>query len=88
MRFRTAALLLAATLGLAACQERSQRAPCPAGKVCLEYGNNAEPQTLDPQKANLVDEASVIGDLMLGLTTDSPEAKPVPGMATHCRVRS
>lgn len=76
-------MLAAAVLSLAACQGAPQRAACPAGKVCLEYGNNSEPQTLDPGKANLVDEASVISDLMMGLTTDSPDAKPVPGAATH-----
>jgi oligopeptide transport system substrate-binding protein len=54
-----------------------------AGKVCLEYGNNGEPQTLDPQKANLVDEASIINDLMLGLTTEAADGSPIPGAATH-----
>eukprot|EP01035_Chromulina_nebulosa_P005207 gene5207-7067_t len=34
-------------------RRRSLRRACPAGKVCLEYGNNSEPETLDPQKANL-----------------------------------
>jgi len=80
---KPAAALLLAALTLAACQGAPQRAACPAGKACLEYGNNAEPQTLDPQKANLIDEASVIGDLMMGLTTDAPDAKPIPGAATH-----
>jgi oligopeptide transport system substrate-binding protein len=80
---KPAAVLLLAAFALAACQGAPQRAACPAGKVCLEYGNNAEPQTLDPQKANLVDEASVIGDLIEGLTTDSADAKPIPGAATH-----
>ena len=70
-----------AALALAACQGAPQRAACPAGKVCLEYGNNSEPQTLDPGKANLVDEASVIGDLMMGLTTDAADATPIPGAA-------
>lgn len=79
--FRLIAVLSAAALALAACQNAPQRADCPAGKVCLEYGNNAEPQTLDPGKANLVDEATIIGDLMLGLTTDGPDAAPVPGAA-------
>lgn len=78
-------LILAALAALltGACQDKVRRAACPAGQACLEYGNNTEPQTLDPQKSNLVDEASVIGDLMMGLTTDAPEGSPVPGMATH-----
>jgi oligopeptide transport system substrate-binding protein len=78
---RALSVLGAAALALAACQGAPQRAACPAGKVCLEYGNNAEPQTLDPQKASLVDEISVIGDLMMGLTTDAPDATPAPGAA-------
>jgi oligopeptide transport system substrate-binding protein len=75
------AAALLAVLALAACEGAPQRAACPAGKVCLEYGNNSEPQTLDPGKANLVDEASIIGDLMMGLTTDAADARPVPGAA-------
>jgi len=80
---RTPVVALIAALALAACQGAPQRPACPAGKVCLEYGNNGEPQTLDPQKANLVDEFSIIGDLIMGLTTESPDATPVPGAATH-----
>lgn len=80
------AAVVLATLALVACQDAPQRADCPAGKVCLEYGNNSEPQTLDPGKANLVDEASVIGDLMMGLTTDSPDATPIPGAAERWEV--
>ncbi|WP_309093025.1 peptide ABC transporter substrate-binding protein, partial [Phenylobacterium sp.] len=79
-RLALAAVLFAALL-LGACQDKVRRAACPAGQVCLEYGNNTEPATLDPQKSNLVDEASVIGDLMMGLTTDAPDGSPVPGMA-------
>ena len=75
--------VLAASLFLTACNRGPQRADCPEGQVCLEYGNNSEPQTLDPQKANLLDEAQIISDLMLGLTTDAPDATPVPGAATH-----
>ncbi len=73
----------AAALVLTACQGAPQRPACPAGKVCLEYGNNSEPQTLDPHKANLNDEGAIIGDLIMGLTTDAPDATPVPGVATH-----
>ena len=77
---------LTAALLLAACQGAPQRAACPAGQTCLEYGNNSEPQTLDPQKANLVDEASVISDLMMGLTTEAPDARPIPGAAERWEV--
>lgn len=80
------ALPAALALFLAACQNAPQRPACPAGQVCLEYGNNTEPQTLDPQKANLLDEAAVISDLIMGLTTDAPDATPAPGAATHWEV--
>lgn len=75
------ALAILATLG--GCHGGVQRPVCPAGQQCMEYGNDSEPATLDPQKANLVDEATIISDLILGLTTDAPDAQPVPGMATH-----
>ncbi len=54
MRPALAALTAAAVIGslLTGCQDKVQRPPCPAGKVCLEYGNNSEPLTLDPQKSN------------------------------------
>ena len=77
-----ALIALLAVLALSACSNAPQRAACPAGKVCMEYGNNAEPQTLDPQKSNLVDEASIIADLIVGLTTDAPDGHPVAAGAT------
>ncbi|MDB5465953.1 MAG: peptide transporter substrate-binding protein [Phenylobacterium sp.] len=72
----------AAALLLGGCQGKVQRPACPAGKVCVEFGNNIEPATLDPQTSNLIDEFTIIGDLMMGLTAEAPDAKPVPGMAT------
>ena len=80
---KLAPALLIALLALAACNDAPQRPACPAGQVCLEYGNNTEPQTLDPAKANMIDEASIISDLMMGLTTDAADATPIPGAATH-----
>lgn len=74
-------LPLIAALALCACQGKAQRPACPTGKVCLEYGAASEALTLDPQKSNLVDEFTIIGNLMMGLTQDSPEGEPVPGMA-------
>lgn len=76
------ALALAAALSLAACQGKVQRPACPAGQQCLEYGIEIEPLTLDPQKANLLSENRLIGDLMMGLTTEAADASPLPGMAT------
>ena len=46
-------------------------------------GNVAEPQTLDPIISSGVQEYEILGDLMMGLLGHSPEAKPIPGMATH-----
>lgn len=76
-------LLGATALALAACHGgKVQRPACPAGQVCLEYGNYLEALTLDPQTSNLVDEFTIIADLIVGLTTDAPDASPVPAMAT------
>jgi oligopeptide transport system substrate-binding protein len=76
---------LAAALALAACDQGAQRPPCPAGKACLEYGNDFEPLTLDPQLAQLVSESVVIGDLMMGLTTEDAAGEVMPGMADRWR---
>jgi oligopeptide transport system substrate-binding protein len=80
------AVLTAATVVigglLAGCQGKVQRPACPVGKVCLEYGNNSEPLTLDPQKSNLIDEFTILADLIVGMTTDAPDGSPVPAMAT------
>ncbi|MDB5497755.1 MAG: peptide transporter substrate-binding protein, partial [Phenylobacterium sp.] len=77
-----AILLAVAAVAFTGCQSKVQRPACPAGQVCLEYGNETEPLTLDPQKANLLTEGRILGDLMVGLTTEAPDAEPLPGMAT------
>jgi len=79
-------LPLAAALAIAGCQDRVHRPACPAGQVCLEYGNETEPLSLDPQTSNLNTEARIVGDLMMGLTTEAPDATPQPGMATSWSV--
>jgi oligopeptide transport system substrate-binding protein len=79
---RTIAALSLAALALAACQGKPQRPACPRGQACFEFGLQIEPATLDPQRANLLTESWVIGDLMMGLTTDGPDASPIPGGAT------
>jgi oligopeptide transport system substrate-binding protein len=78
---RIALVLIAAALALAGCQGKAQREACPAGQKCLAFGNDSEPLTLDPGRANLTTEQNVIGDLIVGLTTDAPDARPVPAIA-------
>ncbi len=75
-----AALLLA--FAVAGCGGGGGRAPCPAGLRCLEAGNAAEPQTLDPDKSQDVWEANIQYDLFVGLTQWNAHGEVVPGMAT------
>jgi oligopeptide transport system substrate-binding protein len=60
-------------------QARRQIAP----PGVFRRGNVAEPETLDPNMTSGVQDNEIIGDLMVGLMMQSPEATPVPGMATH-----
>ena len=78
---RRAFLALAAILALAGCSPGVERPPCPAGKVCLEYGNGYDPTSLDPHKISLVAESTIVGDLMVGLVEEAPDGTPVPGVA-------
>ena len=82
-RWRHTFLLAALALSLAACGNASSvRAPCPAGKVCLEAGNDAEPESLDPAKEAAVWEDRIVGEMLVGLTQDDAAGRPVPAMAT------
>jgi oligopeptide transport system substrate-binding protein len=78
-------LFAAALIGLLAaggCGGNSGvRAPCPAGKRCLEYGNTTEPATLDPQKSTGTWESRLLGDVFMGLATDDAEGRAIPGAA-------
>jgi oligopeptide transport system substrate-binding protein len=79
-----ATLMFAALcLSVTACGRSAPvRQPCPADKVCLELGNDAEPVSLDPHKITGTWEDRVVGDLFVGLTQADPQGRPVPGMAT------
>ncbi|HKY18806.1 MAG TPA: peptide ABC transporter substrate-binding protein [Rhizomicrobium sp.] len=44
-------------------------------------GNVAEPQSLDPTISTGIQDDGINGDLMMGLTTEDPQAHPIPGMA-------
>jgi oligopeptide transport system substrate-binding protein len=67
-------------------QRASLRPPCPAGKLCLEYGNTTDPSTLDPQKFNGDWEQGIIGEMLIGLTDYDPQGRATPGMATHWEI--
>jgi oligopeptide transport system substrate-binding protein len=77
--FAIAAIVLSGII-LAACQPQT-RAPCPAGKLCLEYGNGADPTTLDPQLAQATNESAILRELFQGLYADGPDGAPVLGAA-------
>ncbi|MEJ0041234.1 MAG: peptide ABC transporter substrate-binding protein [Rhizomicrobium sp.] len=48
----------------------------------LVRGNGTEIKSLDPHYIDLNFEANVVGDLLVGLTTDAIDGKPIPGAAT------
>ena len=57
------------------------RPTCPAGKLCLEYGNGADPTSLDPQIATATNEAAILRELFEGMYADEPDGRPIPGVA-------
>ena len=76
--------LAACALLVGGCHNKGpQRAPCPTGERCLEYGNTSEPSSLDPQLITNVTEFAIVGELMQGLMMDAPDGSPVPGLATR-----
>jgi oligopeptide transport system substrate-binding protein len=84
-------LVIAATLGigisLSACQSQTpRRAACPAGERCLEYGNGADPISVNPQIATATNEAAVLRELFEGMFTDGPDGAPIKGVAQSYEV--
>ena len=68
---------------LASCgPQKAIRAPCPAGKLCLEFGNGDDPVSLDPPKTTGTWEDRVLGEMLIGLTQSDAAGNPIPGMAT------
>ena len=47
----------------------------------LKRGNGTEPDSLDPHKATGTWENNIIGDIFIGLVTESPSGNIIPGMA-------
>jgi len=72
----------AALAGCAKHDTRVARPACPAGKVCIEYGNSIDPTTLDPQLMTLVNEATIARATFEGLYQDDAQGKAALGLAT------
>ncbi len=81
---------LGATLLVSACgQSNTQttaKARAAGGLSVYHLGNAAEPASLDPHHATGTWEDSIIGDLMMGLTTEDAKGEPVPGAATSWEI--
>ena len=78
--FAAATTALVLSLGLVSCGGGS----ADADKArTLQIGNGAEPLSLDPHQASGTWENRIIGDMLQGLTTDDPQGRPIPGMATE-----
>lgn len=52
----------------------------------LHRGNASEPDTLDPQKANIVPDQVIIGDLYNTLVTSDALGNNIPGDASHWEI--
>jgi oligopeptide transport system substrate-binding protein len=89
-------LSVAATILLVSCggdADRSATAgsrPVPVGGVSggeladhqvLHKGNGAEPQTLDPHRAEGVPSSNILRDLFEGLVAEAPDGELIPGAA-------
>lgn len=84
---RRAALVAALALMAAGCGAGPvTRADCPAGERCLRAGNVSDPGSLDPARAFVKQEQTVINDLLVGLTTFDAAGRPVPGIAERWTV--
>jgi len=59
----------------------------PSGaETVLNRGNAGEPGSLDPHFISGTWEANIVGDIMMGLTTEDPAARPIPGAAERWEV--
>src|SRR5262245_27895599 len=52
-----------------------------ANEIVLNRGNGPEPKSLDPGLTDGIWEFNITGDMLLGLTTEDANSKPIPGAA-------
>src|SRR5580704_12059953 len=80
--FLVIAAILSVGISLSACKPQSPARPdCPTGERCLEYGNGADPSSVNPQLATAVNEAAILRELFDGMFTDDALGRPIPGVA-------
>jgi oligopeptide transport system substrate-binding protein len=70
-------------LGLEARADQAGDLPPSTRANTIHIGNGAEPLTLDPHQASGTWENRIIGDMLIGLTTEDAAGLPIPGMATE-----
>ncbi|MEI9889131.1 MAG: peptide ABC transporter substrate-binding protein [Rhizomicrobium sp.] len=76
-------LALAALIVLAACSRSGSGSQTVHAPDYLVRGNGSEIKSLDPHYIDGQWEANVVGDALIGLTTDAADGSPMPGAATH-----
>lgn len=54
-----------------------------SAETVLKRGNGGEPKSLDPHYADLTMETNIIGDMLIGLTTEDAAGNAMPGAATR-----
>jgi oligopeptide transport system substrate-binding protein len=75
-------VVVLAGVALGGCKSQHHRPPCPAGALCLAYGNGAEPTTLDPSHIDGVWETTIVSQLLVGLTDRAADGRVQPALAT------
>jgi oligopeptide transport system substrate-binding protein len=80
-------VVIIAALGfLAACgqsEQAQQDLSAQENLTILNRGNSAEPRSLDPHYAQAQYESTIVGDLLMGLTIDGPDAISIPAAAEN-----
>ncbi len=92
--FSTTAIALGMAVALTACAKPAEKPETDskeksaesastelAEKQEISINNNAEPESLDPQKVSGVPESNIIRQILVGLTSTDPEGNTIPGMA-------
>jgi oligopeptide transport system substrate-binding protein len=61
-------------------------ATLPDGRSLLRRGNGAEPESLDPHKAQSTTSSNILRDLYEGLVSEAPDGTLIPGVAERWEI--